>query len=83
MVGHSPLHAGSGILLPCAAGRVLIREKVELRPSEAEPRPVEDEVGRTRHFLEPQRTCVEAARALEVADDEPDVLDAHRHDRLP
>ncbi len=53
---------------------------MELRSAEPEPRPVEDEVRRARHLLEAERVRVEAARALEVANDQPDVLDAHRHD---
>jgi hypothetical protein len=48
--------------------------------AEPEPRSVECEVRRTRHFLEAERVRVEAARAVEVANDQPDVLDPHRHD---
>jgi phenylpyruvate tautomerase PptA (4-oxalocrotonate tautomerase family) len=77
MVRHPPVHTRAGIPLPRATRRVGVREEMDLGPAEPEPRAVEGEVRRPRHLLEPERLGVEAARAVEVGDDEPDVLDAH------
>jgi len=62
------------------ARRVSLGEEVDLVLSETEPGAGEGEVGRARHLFQPQRPCVEAPRPVEIGDDEPDVLDAHRHD---
>ena len=85
MVRHPALCAGARVGLSRPAGGVRIREEMELRAAEPEPRSVEDEVRRTRHLLEAQRVGVEAPRAPEIGYDEPDVLDLHGHDayRIP
>ena len=53
---------------------------MDLVVPEAKPGAGEGEVRRSRNLLEPERLGVEAPRALEIGDDEPAVLDAHRHD---
>jgi phenylpyruvate tautomerase PptA (4-oxalocrotonate tautomerase family) len=77
---HPTPRARARIPLTRAARRVRVREQVELGSAEPEPRSVEREVRRPRHLLQPERVSVEAARTLEIGDDEPDVLDAHLHD---
>ena len=79
MVRHPALGAGARVGLSRSASGVRIREEMELRSAEPEPRSVEGEVRRTRHLLEAERVRVEATRPLEIGDDEPDVLDAHPH----
>ncbi len=80
MVRHPALLPGARVGLPGATGCVRVGEQVDLGATEPEPRAVEREVGRARNLLEPERPGVERARAVEVGDDEPDVLDPHRHD---
>ena len=79
MVRHPALLARARVWLPGAARGMRLGEQVDLGATEAEPRAVEHEVRRPRHLLEPERVAVERARPVEVGDDEPDVLDPHRH----
>ena len=75
----SPRSAPAPRLRPArSAGRVRLREEMELGAAEAEPGAGEREVGRARDLLEPERVGIEAARAVEVGDDEADVLDPSR-----
>ena len=76
VVRETDRRARAGIGAAGAARRVRLYEKVELVVSDLEPRALEDEVARPRDFLEPERAAVEAARALEIGDDQPAVLEA-------
>ena len=67
---------GPGIRATRAARRVRLHEEVELVVADLEPRSLEDEVARSRDLLEAERATVEAARALEIGDDQPAVLEA-------
>ena len=72
--------ASGSVRLSGAARRVRAGEEVQLGAAEAKPRSVEREVRRARHLLQGECLRVEAAGAVEVGNDQPDVLDAHRHD---
>jgi len=61
MVRHATLDTGAGIALAGSSRRMLVGEQMQLGAAEAKPRPVEHEVRRPRHLLEPQRARVEAA----------------------
>ncbi len=79
MVSQPVRRAGSGIPLTRAASRVRRGEQVQLVLAEPEPCPCEREVRWPRNLLEPERLGVEAPRALDIRDDETNVLEAHRH----
>ena len=74
------LCAGARLRAAGPAGRVPFGEEMNLIVPAFEPRAGEGEVRRARNLREPERLAVEATRALEIGDDEPDMLDAHRHD---
>ncbi len=61
------------------ARRVSFGQEVDLVLSKTEPGAGEGEVRRTRYFLQPQCVGIEAARAVEVRDDEACVLESHGH----
>ena len=79
VVGETDGRARAGIRATGAARRVRLHEKVQLVVSDLEPRALEHEVARPRHFLEAERATVEAARALEIGDDQAAVLKPCRH----
>ena len=74
------LGSGAGLGAAGPAGRILLGEKVDLVVPALKPRAREREVGRARNLFQTQRLGVEAPRPIEIGDDEPAVLDAHRHD---
>ncbi len=77
---EAELGAGARLRTARPAGRIPLGEKVDLVVSALKPRALEREVGRATDLFQPQHLAVEAPRAVEIGDDEPDVLDAHLHD---
>ena len=80
VMGKPVRRAVAGVCLTRTAGRVCLRQEMQLVIAEPEPRAGEGEVRRARYLLEPQRTGIETPRALEIRDHETHVLEAHRHD---
>ena len=83
VIREADRRAGAGIGAAGPARRLALHEEMELVVAHLEPCALEAEVVRPRHFLEPERSAVEASRALEIGDDQPAVLETLRHDSKP